>query len=106
MIDLDGSETSWLVYADWLEDHDLDAAHIREPLFVNGWFFEFHDAWGVGINGINIGTVGWGGENSFGSVVGVDSDSVYPHLRNGYARKGVGFNETYPMIPARVITDV
>jgi hypothetical protein len=37
MFHLDGSETSWLVYADWLEDHDYDATHIRSPGPVNEW---------------------------------------------------------------------
>jgi hypothetical protein len=36
-------ETSWLVYADWLEDHDLDATHIREPGTVNAWHYESVD---------------------------------------------------------------
>jgi uncharacterized protein (TIGR02996 family) len=30
MFELNGSDTSWLVYADYLEDQDIDAAHIRE----------------------------------------------------------------------------
>jgi hypothetical protein len=34
MFHLDGSETSWLVYADWLDDNDKISAHIREPMFV------------------------------------------------------------------------
>jgi hypothetical protein len=33
-------ETDWLVYADWLEDQGLDAAHIRTPGFVNNWCYE------------------------------------------------------------------
>jgi hypothetical protein len=36
---IDGSETSWLVYADWLEDQGLDATHIREPVEVNWWYY-------------------------------------------------------------------
>jgi hypothetical protein len=38
MFELDGSETSWLVYADWLEDQGLNAAHIRESAVVNDWY--------------------------------------------------------------------
>jgi hypothetical protein len=30
MFDLNGSETDWLVYADYLEDQGKDATHIRE----------------------------------------------------------------------------
>ena len=30
MFKLDGSEISWLVYADWLEDKGISANHIRE----------------------------------------------------------------------------
>jgi hypothetical protein len=43
MFELDGSETSWLVYADWLEDHDYDAISIREYVpTVNSWTYEFY----------------------------------------------------------------
>jgi hypothetical protein len=40
MFDLDGSETSWLVYADWLEDQGIEAAHIRTPGFVCQWCYD------------------------------------------------------------------
>jgi hypothetical protein len=30
MFDLNGSQTAWLIYADWLEDQDVPADHIRE----------------------------------------------------------------------------
>jgi uncharacterized protein (TIGR02996 family) len=30
MFEIDGSETTWLVYADYLEDQGIDASHIRE----------------------------------------------------------------------------
>jgi hypothetical protein len=30
MFDLNGSDTDWLVYADYLEDQGIDATHIRE----------------------------------------------------------------------------
>jgi hypothetical protein len=42
---LDGSETSWLVYADYLEDQGLDAKHIREPGIVNTWHFAYHKSY-------------------------------------------------------------
>jgi hypothetical protein len=40
MFELDGSETSWLVYADWLEDQGIDAAHIRESVDINHFCHE------------------------------------------------------------------
>ena len=42
MFHLDGSEISWLVYADWLEDQGLQANHIRENInfSVNNWIYE------------------------------------------------------------------
>jgi hypothetical protein len=40
MFDLDGSETSWLIYADWLEDQGLDAEHIRMPWMFNDYCYE------------------------------------------------------------------
>jgi hypothetical protein len=54
MFELDGSETSWLVYADWLEDQGINASHIREALIVNTYCYEYsaerndvggNDAW-------------------------------------------------------------
>ena len=35
MFKLDGSEISWLIYCDWLEDQDIDAKHIRALLEEN-----------------------------------------------------------------------
>jgi uncharacterized protein (TIGR02996 family) len=32
MFDHDNSETSWLIYADWLQDQDIDSSNIREEL--------------------------------------------------------------------------
>jgi hypothetical protein len=61
MFRLDGSETSWLVYADWLEDQDLDARHIREPLFVNSWTYEanYNNGISAGTYETDVGTVSW-----------------------------------------------
>ena len=44
MIRLDGSQTSWLIYADWLEDQGIPANHIRDmaiDFFSSGWFYEY-----------------------------------------------------------------
>ena len=44
MFHLDGSQTTWLVYADWLEDQGIPASHIRDMAQsenVNHWFFEY-----------------------------------------------------------------
>jgi hypothetical protein len=41
---VNGSDTDWLVYADYLEDQDIDAAHIREGVAEtqsNQWIFEY-----------------------------------------------------------------
>jgi uncharacterized protein (TIGR02996 family) len=49
---IDGSETSWLVYADWLEDQGFDARHIREPQFVHYWSYDFDPT-----NNESVGTI-------------------------------------------------
>jgi hypothetical protein len=90
---IDGSETSWLVYADWLEDHDLNAAHIREPLFVNDFCYEFkahNNEVGSNVDGhvgprLN-GTVGTEAANCRHCYVGANNE--------GYFGVGVGF---YPI---------
>lgn len=41
---IDGSQTTWLVYADWLEDQGIPAQHIRDLAnyhIVNTWCFEY-----------------------------------------------------------------
>ena len=44
MFHLDGSEISWLVYADWLEDHDIDSSHIRKFEQENcSWHYEYRN---------------------------------------------------------------
>jgi uncharacterized protein (TIGR02996 family) len=43
MFELNGSDTDWLVYADYLEDQGIDAAHIREGVAdpqPNQWHHE------------------------------------------------------------------
>jgi hypothetical protein len=41
MFTVNGSETDWLVYADYLEDQGIDASHIRElEPQTNDWYFE------------------------------------------------------------------
>jgi hypothetical protein len=67
---VDGSETSWLVYADWLEDQGLDARHIREPLFVNEWFLAYIDVMGGGFVAGYYNYVGALREGSFDNDVG------------------------------------
>lgn len=45
MFHLNGSQTSWLVYADWLEDQGIPASHIREMAkeeITNNFIYE-HD---------------------------------------------------------------
>ncbi len=40
---LNGSDTDWLVYADYLEDQGIDATHIREGViesYQDHWYFE------------------------------------------------------------------
>jgi uncharacterized protein (TIGR02996 family) len=83
VFDLDGSETSWLVYADWLEDQGLDASNIREPGEVNDWYFQhFNDVCSTNFferlissaldnvagRDIQVGTVG---HFAYGNVVGM-----------------------------------
>lgn len=70
MFKLDGSETSWLVYADWLEDRGIDATCIRSfEDNVNQWHHEFLDrlrVCKVG-SGVNWGTIGgWVGNGGLG----------------------------------------
>ena len=77
MFTLDGSENSWLVYADWLEDQDIDARHIREPLFVNNWRYEYRSGAGVGSVSVVVGYVGGVGVvGSVGYVGGGFGDGV------------------------------
>ena len=58
---LDGSQTTWLIYADWLEDQDIDGSAIREHVLndkSNQWFTETH-YWTVGSPvhfGLSVGT--------------------------------------------------
>ena len=65
---------SWLVYADWLEDHDRPGAseirdQILETLYVLPWSYEYRTV-GVGVGGgVGVG-VGVGGVGGVG--VGVD----------------------------------
>lgn len=43
MFKLDGSQTSWLVYADWLEDQGIPASYIRELAkeeITQTWIYE------------------------------------------------------------------
>ena len=71
---LNGSDTDWLVYADYLEDQGIDATHIREgveKLQVNDWIESFYlfmdlnnkmhyafDIGGIGFNhGVGTNTV-------------------------------------------------
>ncbi len=63
MFDLDGSDISWLVYADYLEDQDIDASHIREEVSEPSeghWHFIMYLGHGVGCSrDIVCGGVGW-----------------------------------------------
>ena len=46
MFKLDGSEVSWLIYADWLEDQGLKSQYIRDRLNeiqINDWCFEYRN---------------------------------------------------------------
>ena len=62
MFKLDGSEVSWLVYADWLEDQDLPAQHIRDyfknipvinaPNCLEYWLGEVHKVSELWWNGV------------------------------------------------------
>jgi hypothetical protein len=54
MFELNGSETSWLVYADWLEDQNIDASNIRNFVHpINEWCYEIRFA-GIGsVGGIS-----------------------------------------------------
>jgi hypothetical protein len=79
-------ETSWLVYADWLEDQGLDARHIRMPGETNTWHMEYRDtfgkaggdgvedvgSWGFEIGGMSDNMVGTGWSSTFSGV-------CYPH---------------------------
>lgn len=46
MFELDGSHTSWLVYADFLDDHDLSSEGIREACVeINSFVYEPNNFW-------------------------------------------------------------
>jgi hypothetical protein len=72
MFELNGSDTSWLVYADYLEDQDIDATHIREGLTEELRFFhEFivgYQRWGVGGGSIHVGSLKYGGVANYDNV--------------------------------------
>ncbi len=60
MFELNGSETDWLVYAEYLEDQGIDAIHIREGVVnpqTNQWMSESGTAGKVGMGFIfkNVG---------------------------------------------------
>lgn len=89
---LNGSDTSWLVFADYLEDNGIDATHIREgvaELQKNEWVCEccyhgvgvgFKDYSGVGV----IGAVGGGFINSIGwPNVTIKDVGCYDQRNNG-----------------------
>jgi hypothetical protein len=72
---LDGSETSWLVYADYLEDQGVDSRHIREGWQVNDWHREMRSDC-VGDNIVDVGIRGVVGNRGWADQVG--SYSVMP----------------------------
>jgi hypothetical protein len=76
--DLDGSETSWLVYADWLEDQGFDAAHIRMPIEIPIWYF-VNDigSWQVGTRACVGNNVGGYWMDSEGNRVGVHASNFF-----------------------------
>lgn len=61
MFYLNGSDTNWLVYADYLEDQGIDATHIREGVaeqIINTWCFSYHNFGFVGDNCNLVGAYG------------------------------------------------
>ena len=87
-VSLDGSELSWLVFADWLEEHGDSgrAALIREE-DDDPWEYEYkwHAADAADAVGAHVG--GFGGVGVGG--VGVDSDGVGGDV-GGFVGVGVG----------------
>jgi hypothetical protein len=58
---VNGSETDWLVYADYLEDQGTDSTHIREGVanpYTNQWFSEVSGHYAGAGCGQNSGRVG------------------------------------------------
>ena len=75
MFKLDGSETGWLIYADWLEDQDINAKHIRETLSqlpTRYWEVDFYtssdEMYGVGASDIVDNNPGGTENESFDRV--------------------------------------
>lgn len=68
MFKLDGSQTAWLIYADWLEDQNLPANFIREAaceIETNWWYREYLSGGGVG--GGDFPHITWQVGNSVGA---------------------------------------
>jgi hypothetical protein len=87
MFHLDNSEFSWLVYADWLEDQDIDATHIRslvvEPT-TNDWCYEYYTL----INRRNNGRIGGGTDNEDHNFSRVGSNELDVGYGGDYSRVG------------------
>jgi uncharacterized protein (TIGR02996 family) len=63
LVEIDGSDTFWLIYADFLDDNDRDGTDIREQItttFPTMWSHEYRFGVGVGIGGVGVG-IGGGG---------------------------------------------
>jgi hypothetical protein len=60
MFDLNGSEVSWLIYADWLEDQDISSGNMRElavdPPLADCFFEELIDYQIMGMS--LVGSIG------------------------------------------------
>jgi hypothetical protein len=90
MFDLDGSETSWLVYADYLEDQDIDASHIRESIAnpcIDQWC---QDSQGFNNSGVGVDSgVGNSTNNNIGSNTDMNTGSnwrvgsIYSYVGSG-----------------------
>ncbi len=78
MFSVNGSDTDWLVYADYLEDQGIDASHIREGIVHQqpNWTYEGIGEDGVGSRNPTVGSgyvggrdlVGGGFRNDVGSL--------------------------------------
>lgn len=90
MFKLDGSQTTWLVYADWLEDQGIPAAHIREAANEIPYLYE-NNYWDYSFRGNKMpgwGRIGGGWIGLFNCVGARQTSHAGTHAE--YYDKGVG----------------
>lgn len=96
MFKLDGSQTSWLVYADWLEDQGIDSSQLRYCIANEPVTNTFH--WEFPLTEIEQKR----GIVKLSKVGGLNS---YFHLSDLISNDGVGTDDYYDNLEEQIYDD-